>query len=134
VNLAPWNWASYPPAADLPIVFHFARFRPLCGDWWWESGQLDYGVMPRGRRPALYGAYWRALVAARAEIGTREPGFDFPRRAGRRGREFWRMLPLRILFGGSWLRVGSRFYNLRAGLGRHSGRVLGALRGLRRSG
>lgn len=110
------------------VVFHFARFRPLRGDWWWQSGQLDYGVMPWRRRQAIYGPYWRALAAARAEIAARRPGFDFPRRAARGGRDFWRALPLRLVFGGNWLRVGDRFFNLRLGLGRWSGRALAAAR------
>ncbi len=139
VNLAPWNWAGqdfvsrqWVDEGEL-IVFHFARFRPLLGDRWWQSGQLDYGVMPFTLRNALYGPYWRALAAARAEIAARRPGFDFPRRPARRGREFWRGLPLRLLFGGDWLRVGDRFFNLRFGLGRWSGRALAALRKLSRN-
>ncbi len=113
------------------VLFHFARFRPVFGDWWWQSGQLDYGVMPGRLRRAIYAPYWRALVAARDEITARRPGFDFERRPARLGREFWRTLPLRILFGGDWLRVGGAFFNLRAGLGRWSGRCLAALRGAR---
>jgi hypothetical protein len=84
--------------------------------------------MPQPMINALYTPYWQALAAARAEIADRRPGFDFDRRPARLGREFWRALPLRIVFGGTWLRVGDRFYNLRAGLGRYSGRVLSALR------
>ncbi len=138
VNLAPWNWAQYDfihrrwlDEGEL-VVFHFARFRPIHGDWWWQSGQLDYGVMPRALRHAIYGPYWRALAAARAELETRRPGFDFSRRPARLGRKFWRTLPLRLVFGGDWLRVGNRFWNLRLGLGRWSGRVLAALRALSR--
>jgi hypothetical protein len=138
VNLAPWNWAQHDfvqrewvDEAEL-IVFHFARLRPLLGDWWWQSGQLDYGVMPWTLRQAIYGPYWRALRAARAEIRTRRPDFDFPRRPGRLGREFWRSLPLRIVFGGDWLRLGDRFFNLRLGAGRWSGRALAWLRALSR--
>jgi hypothetical protein len=134
VNLAPWNWdspeAARPPGGDHPepIVFHFARFRPLCGDWWWQSGQLDYGVMPWTLRQRLYGRYWQALAAVRAEVAARRPGFDFSHRPARLGRAFWRALPLRVLFGGDWLRVGNRFWNLRLGLGRWSGRSLAFLR------
>jgi len=154
VNFAPWNWAGHRCEVSITVaavggrrpdgahraplqvqidgqplvLFHFARFRPIGGDWWWQSGQLDYGVMPGRLRNALYGPYWRALVAARAEITARRPGFDFTRQPARRGREFWRTLPLRILFGGDWLRVGGAFFNLRAGLGRWSGRGLAALR------
>lgn len=139
VNLAPWNWVNenfvsraWVDDGEL-IVFHFARFRPLRGDWWWQSGQLDYGVMPWRLRQTIYGPYWRALAAARAEIAVRRPGFDFPRRAARGGRDFWRALPLRLVFGGDWLRVGDRFFNLRLGLGRWSGRGLAAVRRWARS-
>jgi hypothetical protein len=127
VNLAPWNWMRS-GATDAPlVVFHFARFRPLRGDRWWQSGQLDYGVMPRKLRRAVYGPYVAALLAARAEIAARRPGFDFPRGA-RGGRDAWRALPLRMVFGGSWLRVGDEFFNLRLGLGRWSGQGLAMLR------
>lgn len=132
VNRAPWNWMAADPGEPL-IVFHFARFRPNCGDRWWQSGQLDYGVMPCAQRDALYSPYWRALSAARAELSIRRPGFDFARHGARFGRAFWRTLPLRLLFGGDWLRVGDRFFNLRFGLGRWSGRTLGALRAFRRT-
>jgi hypothetical protein len=134
VNLAPWNWAHPDHGAHATvrtgglIVFHFARFRPVRGDWWWQSGQLDYGMMPWRLRQAIYSPYGRALVAARDEIAARRPGFDFPRRAARGGRDFWRALPLRLVFGGDWLRVGDRFLNLRLGLGRWSGRALAAVR------
>jgi hypothetical protein len=88
--------------------------------------------MPWTLRQAIYGPYWRALQRARAEIRARRPGFDFPRRPARRGREFWRLLPLRLVFGGDWLRLGDRFFNLRLGAGRWSGRVLARLRALSR--
>ena len=138
VNLAPWNWAGrqyeISPGGSVRVdgaalvLFHFARFRPVWGTWWWQSGQLDYGVMPRRLRGAIYGAYWRALVRARAEVSARRPGFDWVRRPVRLGRESWRLLPLRLLFGGDWLRVGGAFYNLRFGAGRWSGQVLAKLR------
>ncbi len=138
VNLAPWNWAGQrckiTPAGGVnvdgePLVLvHFARFRPLFGDWWWQSGQLDYGVMPWRLRNALYGTYWRALAAARTEIAARQPGFDFARRPLRAGREFWRTLPFRVLFGSDWLWVGGGFVSGRLGLGRWSGHLLGTMR------
>jgi hypothetical protein len=146
VNAAPWNWAgarwevgagtrdegAAPPpirvGGEALVVFHFARFRPICGTWWWQSGQLDYGVMPWRLRNALYGAYWRALDAARNEIAGRKSGFDFPRRPGRLDRGFGRGLPLRVMFGSDWLRVGDKFASGRLGLGRWSGRLLAALR------
>jgi hypothetical protein len=142
VNLAPWNWAghccevqkdgSVQVDGQRLVLFHFARFRPVCGDWWWQSGQLDYGVMGARLRQALYGPYWRALAAARAEVARRHPGFDFPRKSGRLGRDFWRSLLLRIVFGSDWLRLGGRFVSARLGLGRWSGRFLDWLRRCRR--
>jgi hypothetical protein len=132
VNAAPWNWCAGVPdtACDLNelIVFHFARFRPVLGDRWWQSGQLDYGVMPWKRRNALYGPYWKALESARAECRAVKCDFDFQRGSLRLGREFWRALPLRVIFGGDWLRLGGQFYNTRAGLGGWSGRCLAGLR------
>jgi len=155
VNFAPWNWAGQRCVvsvavaavgdrrpddgghrAPLPVqvdgqplvLFHFARFRPIRGDWWWQSGQLDYGVMPRRLRHALYGPYWRALAAARTELRAHRPEIDFPRRPPRLGREFWRTLPLRFVFGTDWLRIGEGFFSGRFGLGRWSGRALAALR------
>ncbi len=144
VNLAPWNWAGAEIAGepcearaaggrvrvgdDALVVFHFARFRPVRSDQWWQAGQLDYGVMPRCLRNAIYGPYVRALLAARDEIAARRAAFDFPRGGSRGGREWWRTLPLRVIFGGTWLRVGDGFWNLRAGLGRWSGQCLAKLR------
>jgi hypothetical protein len=137
VNLAPWNWMNhrYEVSSDeiqvdgIPLVlFHFARFRALAGDWWWQSGQLDYGAMPWSLRQAIYGVYWRALVSARAEILAADPAWSLPRRAARFDRAFWRALPLRGLFGTDWLRLGDIFVSGRLGLGRYSGRVLAKLR------
>lgn len=137
VNLAPWNWMNTACAVKLgrvevagrPLVlFHFARFRALVGDLWWQSGQVDYGVMPWSLRQALYGSYWQALETARAEIGRADPAWRQPVRAGRYDRDFWRALPLRAIFGSDWLRVGNRFISGRLGLGRYSGRVLAKLR------
>ena len=142
VNFAPWNWASDPTQVEAgaqsrvtvagnPLVaFHFARFRPILGSRWWHSGQLDYGVMPARLRRAIYGPYWRALGAARAELEGVRPGLDFQRRTARLRRGFWRDLPLRIAFGTDWLRVGDTFVSGRLGLGRYSGRFLGWLRQL----
>jgi hypothetical protein len=132
VNAAPWNWGGGVRDAVCDVrglvVFHFARFRPLSGDRWWQSGQLDYGVMPQRRRRAIYSPYWHALKSARAEIASCHPGFDFPRAGVRLGRQFYRALPLRLVFGGDWIRIGDGFYNVRFGLGRWSGRILALLR------
>lgn len=137
VNLAPWNWMNHRfqvaggtvgVDAQPLVVFHFARFRPLAGTWWWQSGQFDYGVMPASLRNAIYGLYWRALRAAMDEIRRVAPGWRPVRRAARLNRALWRTLPLRLLFGTDWLRVGDRFVSGRLGLGRYSGRCLARLR------
>ncbi|MEJ1973265.1 MAG: hypothetical protein WDM96_12625 [Lacunisphaera sp.] len=137
VNLAPWNWMNHRYAfADGSVqadgqplvVFHFARFRALAGDWWWQSGQLDYGVMPWVLRQALYGRYHRALTETAAEIRRVAPGWQPVKPSRRLGRSFWRGLPPRIVFGSDWLRVGGWFVSGRLGLGGYSGRVLARLR------
>jgi hypothetical protein len=79
-------------------------------------------------RQALYGTYHGALLAARAEIARVAPDWQPLRRAGRLSRDFWRALPLRVLFGTDWLRIGGRFVSGRFGLGRYSGRCLARLR------
>lgn len=138
VNLAPWNWAGCVIRGEAgdgvridggPLVlFHFARFRPVRGEEWWQSGQLEYGVMPRSLRRMIYEPYARALLAARDEIAARRSGFDFAPAPPRKGREFWQGWPLRIVFGGEWRRVGGDFFNLRGGLGRWSGQCVATLR------
>jgi hypothetical protein len=137
INLAPWNWMNhryeFPPGGvrvdgQPLVIFHFARFRALRGGWWWQSGHMDYGVMPWRLRQALYGTYLAALRAAQAEIQRVAPGWHPPRRTGRLSRDFWRALPLRIVFGTDWLLVGGRFVSGRLGLGRYSGRCLAKLR------
>jgi hypothetical protein len=137
VNLAPWNWAGYSftlrPGSvvidgDPLILFHFARFRAIAGSRLWQSGQLDYGVMPFTLRNAIYSPYWRALVAAEKEI--KRLGFERPsaRRPLRWNRSFLGELLLRGVFGSDWLRLGSTFVSGRLGLNRHSGRLLARLR------
>lgn len=145
VNAAPWNWmagkwevgrgdekrggGTVSPSAEVTVdgealvAFHFARFRAVRGTRWWESGQREYGTMPRRLRDAIYTPYWRALVAARDEVAARRAGFDFAPRAVRHGRSWWREWPMAAVFGGTWLRAGDRFFNLRGGLGRWSGWV-----------
>lgn len=134
VNLAPWNWLSSEVTWDAggrpqfdgqPLVaFHFSRFRPLAGDWWWRSGQLQCGVMPWRLRQKVYGPYWRALKSARAEIAARRPGVDFPRHSPRFTRAAAGLAWWGVVFGGNWLRVGDTFVSGRLGLGRWSGRFL----------
>jgi len=137
VNLAPWNWQSHSlawDAADRPLLdgqplvaFHFSRLRPLHGDWWWRSGQLQCGIMPWRLRQAVYGPYWRALAAARTELATRRPGLDFPAHTPRFTRAAAGLALWGLLFGGNWLRIGDTFIAGRLGLGRWSGRLLVAL-------
>ncbi len=140
VNLAPWNWARFRCEVaddivhvdDQPlVVFHFARFRSLVGTWWWQSGQLDYGVMPWSLRQTVYGAYWQALQAAREEIARSMPHWKPPARLVRFDRSFLRGIVPRILLGSDWMRLGNRFISGRLGLGRFSGRVLAYLRRIR---
>jgi len=138
VNFAPWNWMGHQckitggsevSVDGAPLVlFHFARFRPLRGDWWWQSGQIPYGVMPWRLRNAIYGPYWRALAAARAEIVVHCPGFDFSRKSARLGWKSWHALLEQLIFGSDWLRVGDQFLSGRGGLGRWSGRAHAGLR------
>jgi len=137
VNLAPWNWMNHQyefaearcRVDDEPlVVFHFARLRPIFGTWWWQSGQLDYGVMPARLRNAIYGPYWRSLEAAAGEIRRVAPGWTPSHRAARFDRAFWRALPLRLLFGSDWWRIGDHFVSARLGFGRYSGRILARLR------
>ncbi len=139
VNLAPWNWEATAIGVDRHgavtvnggplVVFHFARFR-AAGEGWWQSGQLDYGIMPVRLRNAIYRPYVVALTAARDEVAARRKGFDFPPQSVRTGREVWRQFLLRAVFGGDWLLLESGFRNFRFGLGRLSGRALDLLRRL----
>jgi hypothetical protein len=140
VNLAPWNWMNHAccvrnaRAVEVDgrplVVFHFARFRPLAGRWWWQSGQVDYGVMPWRLRQAIYGRYVQALVTAEEKIRRVQPGFTSVRRAVRFDRSFWRSLPLRLVFGSDWLYAGGVLLSGRLGLGRYSGRCLAKLRSI----
>ncbi len=138
INLAPWNWrahvCSVPADGSVWVdhapleLFHFARFRPLVGDWWFQSGQLEYGVMPWRLRQRIYGAYWRALREARRRIRRADPSFAFETPHHRRWHQWWRALVPRAVFGSDWLRLGPWFISGRVGLGRHSGQVLAGLR------
>ncbi|MBE2213865.1 MAG: hypothetical protein IAE82_08340 [Opitutaceae bacterium] len=134
VNLAPWNWMAHQCEVDMDgevrvdgrplVLFHFARFRPLAGSWFWQSGQLQYGVMPWSLRQAIYGVYWQALEEARRELARCGLDRAMPVRATRAGDLSMGGWLLRLVCGSDWVRIGSRFFSCRLGLGRYSGRVL----------
>ncbi|MGC4073370.1 MAG: hypothetical protein QM760_12810 [Nibricoccus sp.] len=137
INLAPWNWSAHSTKVNegsvridgQPLeIFHFARFRPQIGSILFQSGQLEYGIIPWTLRQAIYGPYWDALKQARAEIRTRHPGFDFPKTRLRGWHSFWKTLGPRLLFGSDWLRLGPFFVSGRLSLGRYSGQLLAMLR------
>jgi hypothetical protein len=125
VNVAPWNWVGHawetegetPTVDGQPLVFfHYAKFRPI-NRLVWDSGQLDFAVMPRRLRVALYEPYWRALrdAAERASSGG-------PALASRGVRSGFKKWLLRLLFGSSWWRAGGLWLALGLGpLGRKSG-------------
>lgn len=120
INAAPWNWpgcAWKSGAAGLlvdgqPLVFfHYAKFRPLPGGAW-DSGQLEFAVMPRWLRAAIYEPYWQALTAG-------GPAAPRELRGVRAGYKKWL---LRLLFGSVWWRAGGAWLALGLGpLGRWSG-------------
>lgn len=134
VNAAPWNWSggrwalgsAGPTVDDRPLVFfHYAKFRPLGGGLW-DSGQLEFAVMPRRLRAALYEPYWQALVAARRSLGPGAPAAKGSGRGIRPGLKKWL---LRLAFGSAWWRAGGWWLALGLGpLGRHSGTWLAARR------
>lgn len=140
INVAPWNWSRHRfllrdgavEVEGLPlVVFHFAQFRRI-SERWFDSGQLEYGIMPRILRSRLYGEYWLALVRAEREIQSVSPGFAFARRGwsvalGRGPLAAWR-----ILWGQFWWRAGGQWISGRLGLGRFSGHVMGRYRHWRR--
>jgi hypothetical protein len=137
VNLAPWNWSHYQYSfeggriwvhCDPLEVFHFARFRPTLGNRCFQSGQLEYGVMPWRLRQNIYGTYWRALNQSLELIKNHRPEFQFSRPSIRRWHNFWRALAPRVLFGSDWLRIGSIFISGRLSFGRYSGLLLSRAR------
>ena len=134
VNAAPWNWAGQRfvvgddavrvNGAPL-VVFHFAQFKRVRGAWF-DSGQLEYGVMPQGLRARLYEEYWAALSAAEAEVRARRPGFAIVERGWRASLGPWRMALLRLFWGQFWFRnERGGWLAGRLGFGRFSGRVMG---------
>lgn len=132
INAAPWNWMGSrwttektgPTVDGQPlIVFHYAKFRPL-GRAVWDSGQLEFGVMPRGLRAAVYEPYYQALALAAGQAGVAGRGSA---RGIRAGAKKWL---LRALFGSVWWRAGGLWLALGLGpLGRRSGAWLVSWRG-----
>ena len=140
VNAAPWNWAGLSweigaggvrVGGEALVVFHFAQFRRVGGRWF-DSGQLEYGVMPLRLRSRLYGEYWSALTAAEGEVRAIRPEFAIVERGWRASLGAWHLALLRLACGQFWLRLGPWWFAGRLGLGRFAGRVLGLYRELRR--
>lgn len=132
INAAPWNWsgARWSVAAEglqvdgRPlVVFHFAKFRPLVGAIW-DSGQMEFAVMPRWLRARVYEPYVRALDAAAA--GLAGPAGVRVVRGVRPGFKKWL---LHLVFGSLWWRAGGAWLALGLGpLGRYSGALLARYR------
>lgn len=136
VNLAPWNWMNHKYTfggetllvdGQPLVVFHFARFRALGGEWA-DSGQLEYGVMPLRLRSWIYGRYWELLGTAKARLLAVAPSLAEPPVVARGQRAVWKTRTLEILFGPKWRRVGRWWFAGRLGLGRFSGRAVWWLR------
>jgi hypothetical protein len=141
LNLAPWNWARHdcvPGSSGVtvdgePLVaFHFAQFRRVSARWF-DSGQLEYGVMPLRLRSRLYGEYWSALAAAVAAIRAVLPEYVLPRRGWKASLGPWHLALLRLFWGQFWFHGGSWWIAGRLGLGRFSGHFMGAYRRRRRT-
>lgn len=139
VNLAPWNWAS---CVDLRVVdgrrvaagkrplvlFHFAQLKRISANWW-DSGQLEYGVMPEPLRTAIYGPYLDALDAAAMLLRKVDPRFEMPVSGWRAAMGPWHLALLRLFWGQFWRRsANGRLRSGRFGLGRWSGRFFGFYR------
>lgn len=136
LNLAPWNWARHACVVDSlgvrvegePLVaFHFAQFRRVSAHWF-DSGQLEYGIMPLRLRSRLYGEYWAALLAAEAEIRRVRPGFALTGRGWKAALGAWHLALLRMFWGQFWLRLGPWWLAGRFGLGQFSGRMMAIYR------
>lgn len=140
INVAPWNWARHrfrlrDGAVEVDnarlVVFHFAQFRRISARWF-DSGQLEYGIMPRWLRSRLYGEYWTALRRAECEIQGVASGFAIARRGWPAALDRWPLAAWRILWGQFWWHAGGQWYAGRLGLGRFSGQVMGRYRDWRR--
>jgi hypothetical protein len=141
INLAPWNWASAKITADDSgtvsvngeplVVFHFAQFRRINGAWW-DSGQLEYGILPRWMRVRIYHPYAVALAAAAVEVRGVRPEFSLPTSGWRATLGPWHLAALRIFWGQYWLYAGGRWFASRCGIGRFSGRAMAVYRRVQR--
>jgi hypothetical protein len=103
------------------IVYHFALFKPR-GRFIFDSGQLEFGVMPLRLRSWLYGRYFALLEEARRRV--KAPALEMPHRVSRGRSATWNTFFLKLIFGPVWLRLGPLWISGRCGLGRFSGRAL----------
>jgi hypothetical protein len=143
INLAPWNWAGsgVKPSGQNAVrvggqplvVFHFAQFRRI-SDRWWDSGQLEYGIMPRALRARIYEPYAAALDAAATEIRQVRPDFCLERTGWQAALGRWNLALLRIFWGQYWWRANGRWFAGGFGLGRFSGQAMGGYRRWQRRG
>jgi hypothetical protein len=140
VNAAPWNWAGQRwrieggrvlVGGQPLIVFHFAQFRRVAGRWF-DSGQLEFGIMPLRLRSRLYGDYWSALLAAEAGVRAAKPDFSLVARGWDASLGAWHLAALRLGWGQFWWKLGPWWVAGRLGLGRFSGRAMGLYRRVRR--
>jgi hypothetical protein len=138
VNLAPWNWqsrhvtrtqnGSWLADGHAILIFHYARFKPIYWPWYWQSGNMDYGVMPHAMRQSIYLPYITELKASLDILKTLAPDISIHSAKLRLNRGMLRDFLLRMLFGSDWLYTGGRLWSLRLGLGCWSGHVLAWLR------
>jgi hypothetical protein len=113
------------------VAYHFAQFRRVSRRWF-DSGQLEYGVMPLRLRSRIYGEYWAALVAAETAIGAVIRDYVLSERGWASSLGPWHLALLRLFWGQFWLRVGPWWLAGRLGFGRFSGHALARYRGRRR--
>jgi len=141
LNLAPWNWARHrcevlPEAVMVDgvplVVFHYARFRQISVRWF-DSGQLEYGIMPLRLRSRLYGEYWSALQKAENLVRSVRPDYALSRKGWRETMPAWHLALLCIVWGQYWWRLGPWWLAGRFGMGYWAGRVMGPYRQRRRN-
>lgn len=141
INLAPWNWLNHGLAAGESgvevdgqklVVFHFASLRRL-GRRFWDSGQLNYGVMGGRVRQAIYGRYLDRLSRAEADLAREPCGEKLARPIA--GSRHWRRWLQMIFFGAVWFRTagGALWAPALPGVGARAGRWLARLRGKERT-